>query len=87
MFYFIFLRTVQTILNCSNYAPTLCSPNSPFHQPTVPTGCSSDSSIDLIEVAAVTVALVGAAKERRFIFSYFLSFLRIFIFSYLLFFR
>ena len=52
-------------------APTLCWPNGPFHQPTVPTDCSLDGLFNLIEVAA---ALAGTVKGIRFIFLYFVIF-------------
>ena len=60
---------------CFMFVRTVCSPNGPFHQPTVPTGYSSVSWFNLIEAVAVTVALGGTAKGRRFIFLYFSYFL------------
>ena len=66
IFYFMFVKTVQTI--------------SVLHLPCVDlmvhstTGCSLDGWFDLTELVAGTVAPAGTVKRIRFIFLYFLYF-------------
>ena len=83
MFYFM------NCSNCFNVSPTLCWLSGPFHQPTVPTGCSLDSWFNLTEAVAGRVAVagtvIGTVMEIRFIFLYFLYFLPRITFLYLLF--